>query len=279
MSISTADKKIDIFDTRKTPEIYPMTSMHETMEYFHEKLNQLSTRAYENAATIQRLSEQLQQLSTRTHKPAASTEKMEVAAPVKTEKPDVMTMLFRRFSEQPAAPAAPVVPAPVVSVDEFAPPEPEPEREPEMQPERPEVEPLHFRRFSDQELESVQMNFRRRSEPQLESVQEPDTQPELDADSELDVSPCLWQRLVEKFDSPPELESGEPQTPVRAPASARGLKRLSLCMMPPDEMEDVLRAMERDLASVQDEMQDTVPAPAPSPAVCDAAEDRALFLG
>ena len=280
MSSPTPDRKIDIFDTRKTPEIYPMTSMHETMEYFHEKLNQLSTRAYENSATIQRLGEQLQQMSTRAQKPAASSEKTppapvpEPAAPAKAEKPDVMSMLMRRFSQQPAAPAAPVVPEPVAGVDEFAPPEPVEETLADMEPERPEVESIHFRRFSDQELESVQVHLRRPSEPRLESVPEPDTQAELDADSEQDVSPCLWQRLTDKFDSRSELESEsvqqpdeEPQTPVRAPASAHGLKRLSLCMLPPDEMQDVLAVISPDIV-----------APAPSPALDASTEPASRFL-
>jgi hypothetical protein len=64
----------DMLDIRKTPEIYPMTSMQETLEYFHDKLNHLSTRAYETTAAIQRLGEQVQQLSTRSPKKQASIE-------------------------------------------------------------------------------------------------------------------------------------------------------------------------------------------------------------
>ena len=161
-------------------------------------------------------------------------------------------------------------------VDDFAPLEPELESEAavDIAPERPEVESIHFRRFSDQELESVQVHLRRPSEPRLASVQEPDAQPELDPDSEQDLSPCLWQRLAEKFESRPELESEsvqqsevEPQTPIRAQVSKYGLKRLSLCMMPPNAMQDVL-----DVIS---------PAPTPSPAVGvpgSAAQDTSLFL-
>ena len=279
MSSSTVDKKIDIFDTKKTPEIYPMTSIHETFEYFHEKMNQLNKRAYENSAMMQRLAEQVQQLSTRTHKTAASGEKTqpnapapEPEAPAKAEKADVVSMLLRRFSQQPAAPVAPVVPEPVAGVDEFEPPEPEPVQETlaDIEPERPEVQSIHFRRFSDQELESVQVHFRRSSEPRLEPVQEP----ELDADSEQDVSPCLWQRLAEKFDSRSELESEsvqqsdeEPQTPMRAHASAQGLKRLSLCMMPPDDMQDVLAVISPDIV-----------APTPSPDIDAATEPKPHFL-
>ena len=278
MSSSTVDETKDILDVyriKKTPEIYPMTSIHETFEYFHEKMNQLNKRAYENSAMMQRLAEQVQQLSTRTHKPASGEKTQQTAAesePAKAEKPDVVSMLLRRFSQQPAAPAAPVVPEPVAGVDEFEPPEPEPVEEtlPDIEPERPEVQSIHFRRFSDQELESVQVHFRRPSEPRLEPVQEP----ELDADSEQDVSPCLWQRLAEKFDSRSELESEsvqqsdeEPQTPMRAHASAQGLKRLSLCMMPPDDMQDVLAVISPDIV-----------APTPSPDIDAATEPKPLFL-
>jgi methylthioribose-1-phosphate isomerase len=50
---------------------------------------------------------------------------VEPAKPVKAEKADVMSMLLRRFSQPPAAPAASAAPEPVASVDEFAPPEAE----------------------------------------------------------------------------------------------------------------------------------------------------------
>ena len=279
MSSSTLDNKIDIFDVKKTPEIYPMTSIHETFEYFHDKMNQLNKRAYDNSATMQRLAEQVQQLSMRIHKPAASIEQAQQtapqpASPVKAEKADVMSMLLRRFSQPPAAPAASAAPEPVASVDEFAPPEAEePDLEAELEPERPEKESLHFRRFSEQQLEAVKHQFPRRfSLDELGSVEEPDNEARLDPDSEQDLSPCLWQRLATKFESREELESepereldAEPQTPMRAQVSAHGLKRLSLCMMPPDDMQDVLAVI-------------SPAAPAPSPAVGDAAEDRALFL-
>ena len=273
MSSSILDKKIDIFDTKKTPEIYPMTSIHETFEYFHEKMNQLNKRAYENSAMMQRLAEQVQQLSARTHKTAAQQNAAEPQpeSPVKAEKPDVLSMLtsgLRRFSQQPAAPAAPAAPEPVASVDEFAPPEHEElDLEAALEPELPE-QSIHFRRFSEQQLESVQEHFRRypEQELQLESVQEPDTQPELDRDAEEDLSPCLWRRLAAKVEAQQEL-AVEPQTPTRANTSKHGLKRLSLCMMPPDAMQDVL-----DVIS---------PAPTPSPAVGvpgSAAQDTSLFL-
>jgi len=280
MSSSIVDNKIDIFDVKKTPEIYPMTSIHETFEYFHDKMNQLNKRAYENSAMMQRLAEQVQQLSTRTHKPAASIEQAQQtapqpASPVKAEKADVMSMLLRRFSQPPAAPAASAAPEPVASVDEFAPPEAEePDLEAELEPELPEKESLHFRRFSEQQLEAVKHQFPRRfSLEELGSVEESDTEPKLDPDSEQDLSPCLWERLATKFESREELESepereldAEPPTPKRAYASACGLKRRSLCMLPPDEMHDVLAVI-------------SPTTPAPSPAVGDAAEDRALFLG
>jgi hypothetical protein len=272
---SSVDSKVDIFDVKKTPEIYPMTSMQETIEYFHEKMNQLNKRAYENSAMLQRLAEQVQQLSTRTHKTKASTPQEEptvddlCAAPpqpepkapvqaVQTEKPDVLSMLLRRFSSEP-------VQAP--------PPEPvqelEPETETEIAPERPETASIHFRRFSEQQLEAVKEHRLSFSHGELPSVQEPDA----DVESEQEVSPCLWQRVSEKFEAQSELESepaqelAEPQTPKRTHASARGLKRLSMCMMPPDEMQDVLAVISPALV-----------APAPSPAVDEDAANRALFL-
>ncbi len=141
------------------------------------------------------------------------------------------------------------------------------------QPELSEKESLHFRRFSEQQLEAVKHQFPRRfSIDELGSVEEPDNEAGPDPDSEQNLSPCLWQRLATKFESREELESepereldAEPQTPMRAQVSAHGLKRLSLCMMPPDDMQDVLAVI-------------SPAAPAPSPAVGDAAEDRALFL-
>jgi hypothetical protein len=158
-------------------------------------------------------------------------------------------------------------------VDEFAPPEAEePDLEAELEPELPE-QSIHFRRFSEQQLETVQEHFRRFPEQQLElePVPEPDAQPELDPDSAQDLSPCLWRRLTEKFDARQELEAepvlelaAEPETPVRAHTSKHGLKRLSLCMMPPDAMQDVL-----DVIS---------PAPTSSPALGAAAQHTPLFL-
>jgi len=280
MSSSTLDKKMDIFDVKKTPEIYPMTSMQETMEYFHEKMNQLNKRAYENSAMLQRLAEQVQQLSTRTHKTKASTQQEEPTvddlcaappepepkAPVPAEKPDVLSMLLRRFSSEPVR-APPELVSNVEPVSEVV-----PEAESEIQPERPEKESIHFRRFSEQQLEAATEQPRRFSLQELGSVQESDTQPESDRDSEQDVSPCLWQRLSDKIESAQALDSeaaqeldAEPPTPKRAYASACGLKRRSLCMLPPDEMQDVLAVI-------------SPVAPAPSPAVGDDAEDRALFL-
>jgi len=277
MSSSTVDKQVDIFEVKKTPEIYPMTSMQETLEYFHEKMNQLNKRAYENSAMLQRLAEQVQQLSTRTHKPKASTQKEEpsvddlcAGAPepepkqaVQAEKPDVLSMLLRRFSSEPVrAPAPEPEPEPVQEL--------EPETETEIAPERPETASIHFRRFSEQQLEAVKEHLPRLSfsHGELPAVQEPD------AESEQELSPCLWQRLSEKFEAQSELESepvqeqeAEPRTPMRA-QSAHGLKRLSLCMMPPDEMQDVLAVISPALV-----------APAASPAVGDEAEARALFLG
>jgi hypothetical protein len=279
MSSSTVDKQVDIFDVKKTPEIYPMTSIQETFDYFHDKMNQLNKRAYENSAMMQRLAEQVQQLSTRTHKTKASKQKEEPSvddlcagppepepkAPVPAEKPDVLSMLLRRFSSEPVR-APPEVLSNVEPVSEAV------EAEAEIEPERPETEAIHFRRFSEQQLEAVTARLPRYSfsHEELASVPEPEPDPE----SEQDLSPCLWQRVAAKFEARQELESepvqeldAEPRTPMRA-QSAHGLKRLSLCMMPPDEMQDVLAVISPALV-----------APAASPAVGDEAEARALFLG
>jgi len=272
MSSGILDKKIDIFDIKKTPEIYPMTSMQETFEYLHDQMNLIKNNAYENSAVLQRIDKQVQQLRAQMHKPAASTEKEEASAGaaepepkarVQTEKPDVLSMLFRRFSEQrpvaeaAAEPAAEAVPEPQIEPDSAAVLEPESD----TAPERQETEALHFRRFSEQQLEGP------RREP--------------DPDSELDLSPCLWRRLSVKYAFGRELASEaaheldpEPHTPACAHAPTRGLKRLSLCMMPPDDMHDVLAVISPDVAS----RTKSPAAPAPSPAVGADAQDASLFL-
>jgi hypothetical protein len=285
-------------------------------------VNQLNKRVYENSAMMQRLGEQVQLLSTRTHKTKASTPKEEptvddlcegapepqLKSPIKAEKPDVLSMLLRRFSSEPvrepefqtaspspcstlyqnyakflgSEPEIQPVSEPVseVEVDTLPHWDIEPkselvsEVEADIEPERPETESIHFRRFSEQQLEAVKEYLRPFQEPELGSVQESEAQPDadsqLDPDSEQDLSPCLWQRLSAKFDaqqepvSEPVQERDVEPPPKRAEASARGLKRLSLCMMPPDEMQDVL-----DVIS---------PAPAPSPALGAAVEDTSLFL-
>jgi hypothetical protein len=164
MSSSTVDKQVDIFDVKKTPEIYPMTSIQETFDYFHDKMNQLNKRAYENSAMMQRLAEQVQQLSTRAHKTKASKQKEEPSvddlcagppepepkAPVPAEKPDVLSMLLRRFSSEPVR-APPEVLSNIEPVSEAV------EAEAEIEPERPETEAIHFRRFSEPPDETARL--------------------------------------------------------------------------------------------------------------------------
>jgi len=273
MSSGILDKKIDIFDIKKTPEIYPMTSMQETFEYLHDQMNLIKKNAYENSAVLQRIDKQVQQLRTQMHKPAASTEKEaasaaepsaggaepEPKARVQTEKPDVLSMLFRRFSEQRPAAEAAAEAAPEPQIEPVSAAVLEPESD--TAPERQEAEALHFRRFSEQQLEG------------------PKREP--DPDSELDLSPSLWRRLSAKYAFGRELAleaahelDPEPQTPACAHAPTRGLKRLSLCMMPPDDMHDVLAVISPDLAS----RTKSPAAPAPSPAVGADAHDASLFL-
>ena len=247
MSRATLEKTMDMLTIKKTPEIYPMTSIQETFEYIHDKLN-------ETSAWLERLEAKMHSLTASLH---TSQQKVhDPGAPAPAPAPD------------PAPEPAPV-------------PEPRSEDVLDAEPERPFVQALHFRRFSDQEIESVPVHIRRPSEPRLESVHEPDTQPENDPDSEHDVSPCLWQRLTAKFEPRQELASEpaqepdvEPQTPKRAQASRHGLKRLSLCMMPPDEMHDILAAISPDIAS----LRQSPLAPAPSPAINADTQATSLFL-
>jgi hypothetical protein len=119
----------------------------------------------------------------------------------------------------------------------------------DIKPERPDVQAIHFRRFSEQQLESAKKRG-------VQGEAEPDEQ---------DISPCLWGRVVEKFHFEEELQLESVPELDSKPPTALALKRLSLCMMPPDEMQDVLQAMSCDLESVQDDIQDILQAPAASP--------------
>jgi len=74
----------------------------------------------------------------------------------------------------------------------------------------------------------------------------PESEPS-DPESEYDVSPRLWGRVLEKFKSEQDLSpvlAKCQEDAVRDPA--RGLKRLSLCMLPSYAMSDLLPLLSGD---------------------------------
>ena len=221
MSRSTAE----MLDIKKTPEIYPMTSIQETLQYFHDKLNHLNARAYEASAAIQKLGEQVQQLRTATYKTKASVEQAQE------------TVL-----EMSAAPEAGV------------------ERSAEKPEEAPYLLAEMYRRFSEQALlqeplwARLQAKFKpeRGAEAESEPLQAVEVEQE-DLDSPEDLSPGLYRRLIVEHTFEDELQAEAvqevPPTPARSlhfrrfseqELHARGLRRPSLKMMPPDEMQDIL---------------------------------------
>jgi hypothetical protein len=216
---------VEMLDIKKTPEIYPMTSMQETLEYFHDKLKDLNARAYEASAAIQKLGEQVQQLSSRAHKTKASVEQaqqtvqegVERSAQKPEQAPYLLSTMYRRFSEQA------LLPEPLWG-----------RLQAKFKPEREaEAEPAPVRG----------------TEVELEAVQEAES----DLESEEDVSPCLHRRLIREYKFEDELQAETvPELPPAPSQSlhfrrfseqeldARGLRRPSLKMMPPDEMQDIL---------------------------------------
>jgi hypothetical protein len=218
MSRSRINSLRDMLDVKIRPEIYPMTSMQETFEYFHDKLNQVTE-------SIERLVDRVQELSTRTDKTAATVEATKV---------EELSVDSHEPVEEPAA--APVqVEVEVESEQDVSPClwdrvvaklESEQELESEEE-EQAETEPLHFRRFSEQQLD-------------------PGT--------------------------PPVTNGADRAQPAKTPRG--GLKRLSLCMMPPDEMNDILAAISPDVAAYQE----TPGGPAPSPAIGADSAVPSAFL-
>jgi hypothetical protein len=217
MSRSRINSLRDMLDVKIRPEIYPMTSMQETFEYFHDKLNQVTE-------SIERLVDRVQELSTRTDKTAAKVEANNVEEPsVDSHEP---------VGEPAAAPVQ--VEVEVESEQDVSPclwdrvvAKLESEKELESEEEQAETEPLHFRRFSEQQLD-------------------PGT--------------------------PPVTKGADRAQPAKTPRG--GLKRLSLCMMPPDEMNDILAAISPDVAAYQE----TPGGPAPSPAIGADSAVSSAFL-
>ena len=241
-----------MLDTKKTPEIYPMTSMQDTVEYFNDKLNQLSAGAYEASERLERLGKQVQQLSTRAHQPqqqpAPSQSQLQADEEIDDRisrlshapDPDLLSIMFRRFSElRPRAPE----PQPELSqpepdltslsfrrVSELRPLAPQPEPEPETQPEQSEE--AQARKYSTFSVQCLA--------PESEHS---------DPESEHDISPRLWGRVLEKFKSEQDLSPVLAKCQAEAVQDpARGLKRLSLCMMPSDAMSDILPGLAGDMS-------------------------------
>jgi len=228
MSRTTLESLLEMLDSKKTPEIQPITCVQETipeqntltqkldkvdekvlalfasLESLHEKVQELGTRTHETTTSIERLHGKVQELSTRTHKTAASIEQWQQ---------NVYELTARAHK-----------------------------LEPELSQSDLEV---------DQELED---RISRLSHVESELVQEP--QPEPEPEYELEQS---------EPESDPESEPETEPEPLPAPrtkASTRGRNRLSLCMMPSDEMQDVMLAISPDRSSVQASPVEPAPSPA-----------------
>lgn len=98
MSRTTLESLLEMLDSKKTQEMYPITTIQETtpeqnaatqkldqvdekvlalfasLEHLHEKVHGLITRTHEITTLVERLHGKVQDLSTRTHKTAVSIE-------------------------------------------------------------------------------------------------------------------------------------------------------------------------------------------------------------
>ena len=226
MSASTLNKDTDLLDVTPTREIYPMTSMQETVEYLYDKVKQLSRRAFQTSESVESLAVKVEELSTSIELSHQKLDELSARAPENI---------------QPDAPHPEPEPEPAIHPEESDPDsdegispclwgrvlakfktEPEPEPESDIQEEQPDRPSLHFRRFSEQLLES---------EP-------------------------------------------KPSSPQLAKPPSGRFKRRSLCMLPPDEMQDVMLAISPDPSP----MRVSPDGPAPSPASQDNATAGSLFL-
>ena len=226
MSASTLNKDTDLLDVTPTREIYPMTSMQETVEFLYDKVKQLSRRAFQTSESVESLAVKVEELSTSIELSHQKLDELSARAPENI---------------QPDAPHPEPEPEPAIHPEESDPDsdegispclwgrvlakfkaEPEPEPESDVQTEQPDRPSLHFRRFSEQLLES---------EP-------------------------------------------KPSSPQLAKPPSGRFKRRSLCMLPPDEMQDVMLAISPDPSP----MRVSPDGPAPSPASQDNATAGSLFL-
>ena len=64
MSASTLSKDAALLDVTPTREIYPMTSMQETVEFLYDKVKQLSRRAFQTSESVESLAAKVEELST-----------------------------------------------------------------------------------------------------------------------------------------------------------------------------------------------------------------------
>ena len=254
MSASTLNKDTDLLDVTPTREIYPMTSMQETVEFLYDKVKQLSRRAFQTSESVESLAVKVEELSTSIELSHQKLDELSARAPENiqpdTPHPEPVTRVFVDEFGLPIAPQPAVQPSSA---------HPEPEPEPAIHPE------------------------------------------ESDPDSDEGISPCLWGRVLAKFKTEPEpepesdvqtaqpdrpslhfrrfseqlLESEpKPSSPQLAKPPSGRFKRRSLCMLPPDEMQDVMLVISPDPSP----MRVSPDGPAPSPASQDTATAGSLFL-
>jgi hypothetical protein len=255
MSASTLNKDTDLLDVTPTREIYPMTSMQETVEFLYDKVKQLGRRVFQASESVESLAAKVEELSTSIELSHQKLDELSARA-------DTIV--------QPQAPCVEPKSLPLEQVDEFGLPiAPTPTTQPKSRHPEPEPQPaIH---------------------PE-----------ESDPDSDEGISPCLWGRVLAKFKTEPEPESDiQPEQPDRPslhfrrfseqqlasepnsnspqlakPPSGR-FKRRSLCMLPPDEMQDVMLAISPDPSP----MRVSPDGPAPSPASQDNSTTAgSLFL-
>ncbi len=230
-----------MLDIRKTPEIYPMTSMQETLEYFHDKLN-------ETTAAMQRLAEQVQQLrSPKTKKPVQeAVRELDAELESDAEAEQRIDDLLERIRQ----PQEDVVPVRA------------PEPGPPAQADKSDVLSIMYRRFSEQQLLPEPLWARLQGKFGAGQEAECKAEPEAECKAEPEAAP----ESVQAPSKPPRVASDLHVTNGR-------LKRPSLCMLPPDDMQDIMQAISPQVSSVPASPL----APAPSPDT-DAPVDRSLGL-
>ena len=245
---------VEMLDIKKTPEIYPMTSMQETMQYFHDQLHLLKKNVFEHSAVLQRIEKQMQQLGTRADKTKASVEQaqqtvQETRAPpeagVQPEKPEeapyLLSTMYRRFSEQPLLP------------------EPLWERLQANFKSAREAEPEAVRGAEQEHLDSqedISPGVYGRLTTQYKFEEALDPEPLQELDLQAPASKCLhFRRLSEPaqelvhFRRLPEQEVEPHPAFDITRARRRALKHPSLKMMPPDDMQDILEVISSDVVS------------------------------